>query len=64
MKKIINYTTLREKHLFQLNDKVRDCIEKGWQPIGGVSGSYNNVLEETIFAQAIVKYELEVDKKN
>lgn len=50
-KQIIEYRILIDQYLHHLDGKVNSHIQKGWQPIGGVSSSLNNN-----YVQAVVKY--------
>lgn len=45
---------------------VNDAITKGWEPLGGISissfeeGDSRNITVKTIYAQAIIKEEIEI----
>ena len=57
MKKIVTYGIASGKSDWQLEKSVLGLIEKGWQPLGGVSS------HEGYLMQAVVKYEEEPAKE-
>lgn len=40
MQKIIDYMTIVDSDRDELDRAVRGCIERGWQPFGGISIAY------------------------
>jgi hypothetical protein len=54
MKKIVDYTFVTG-NLVNMEDKVRQMIEDGWQPFGSVTITV--LPSETILIQGMVKYE-------
>jgi hypothetical protein len=53
MEKIVDYAVLDAMSGDGLARNVREYIAKGWQPIGGVSVSYNGNV--TRFFQAVIR---------
>ena len=54
--KIIEYWVVARPSIQQLVDQVNEGIEKGWQPLGGVSVS--PFYQRYLFAQAMIKLSL------
>lgn len=50
----MKYRVISEKSEYALAIKVREMIEAGWRPQGGVSFGYHSGYKET-WAQAMVK---------
>lgn len=63
MKTIIDYFTVCQKNLVQLDNAVRARIAQGWQPIGGVAVADDRITHtegghiREQFIQAMVRYE-------
>jgi len=56
---IVDYTTLCETSLNELNSSVKKYIAMGWQPYGGVTFSLTNGSTYTnthLYVQVLVKY--------
>ena len=49
------YTIVNKEDQWQLENGVRNLIEEGWEPIGGVSRSPKNYPNEPTWAQAMIK---------
>ena len=58
MMKIIKYE-LCSGNYSEIVPVIQMGIEKGWEPFGGVSISYDSDTGEHVYAQAMVKYEQE-----
>lgn len=50
-KRVVVYKILIEISYHQLECQVNECLQDGWQPIGGISSVLNNA-----YMQAMVKY--------
>lgn len=55
MRKIVEYTVLTGWYL-DMPEIVKGYMNKGWQPLGGIT-AYMNSAYETFCMQAMVKYE-------
>lgn len=51
-RKIVDYMVVVEDNFGNIQDKIKQLIKEGWQPLGGISRSYRRND-----AQAMVKYE-------
>lgn len=51
---IVDYCVITEELLVYLEERVKDAIEKGWQPHGPLIHSSDMALGD--YAQAMVKY--------
>lgn len=60
-RKIIDYKIIEEEYNDNLEEKVKEAILKGWEPLGGpFSGNYfddEGEVEEAYIGQAMVRYE-------
>lgn len=52
MRKIIDYKVIDSNDIDDLQVAVKNDIDKGWQPLGGISDG------SAVFAQVMVKYDL------
>ena len=55
--RIIDYVSLIDMNDGELDRRIQELIEKGWQPFGGISISAVSEEDQLYFAQAMVKYE-------
>lgn len=56
---IIDYRIIEDISISGLEEQVKNLIECGWQPLGGVSSSFEDVGSDgkvTVYRQAMVKY--------
>ncbi len=60
MKKIIEYKSLVDSDLSDLDDRVAVLIKRGWQPLGGLCA--NGDCDHEFYYQAIVKYEEDIPR--
>lgn len=55
---IVDYEVITSTRISDLQDRVRERIKSGWQPIGGVALLHEEEAGETkphmVFAQAVV----------
>jgi hypothetical protein len=55
---ITNYEVITATHLGDLQDRVRERIKTGWQPIGGIAALHEEAAgsekPHMVFAQAVV----------
>ena len=53
-RKIVDYSVISREDILDLVSKVQGAIEKGWQPLGGMT-----IQEDGRAYQAMVKYDTE-----
>jgi len=55
---ITEYEVITSRKLADLQDRVRERMQKGWQPIGGISAVHEDAAGDKephmVFAQALV----------
>lgn len=51
---ICAYTIVTEKTITNMVKRVKDYIDSGWQPLGGVQVTIEN--GETVYVQTVVQY--------
>jgi hypothetical protein len=55
---ITQYEVITSRRLADLQDRVRERIESGWQPTGGIAAVHEEAAGDTephmVFAQAVV----------
>lgn len=56
---IIDYCVIEDISISAFQEEVKGLIAYGWQPLGGVSSSFEDVGSDgkvTVYRQAMVKY--------
>jgi hypothetical protein len=56
---ITQYEVITSRKLADLQDRVRERMQTGWQPLGGIAAVHEDAAGENdphmVFAQAVVK---------
>ena len=59
MNKVFAYTVVYDQEMEKVIKEVREAINAGWQPLGGISvcRAENETYANTVYAQAMVTYQ-------